>query len=96
MSSATTVRTLNPQVLSLPAADRTFLTETARNILGTSNVAATTASGMIDHGIDAKRVDSLLPWASVAVEVDGYVFKKVEADVEVPHNFGLFVRRRAQ
>jgi hypothetical protein len=40
-----------------------------------------------------KRVDAIIPCASVAIFWQGYVFKKVEADPESPENYGLFVRR---
>lgn len=82
-----------PQPLAVQPEDKRFLLETAERVLGESTVAATTAAGLKQHGIDVKRVDTLIPWASVAVEVDGFVFKKVEPDSETPENFGLFVRR---
>ena len=84
----------SPQSISVREPDRVFLIEMARKILGASNVAATTASALTKQGLDTSRVNVLIPWASVAVEVDGFVFKKVEADKETPDNFGLFVRRK--
>jgi hypothetical protein len=84
-----------PQTLPVKEPDRVFLIEIARKILGGSNVAATTAKALTKEGLDVSRVNLLIPWASVAVEVDGFVFKKVEPDKETPENFGLFVRRRS-
>lgn len=82
-----------PTLLQLRPGDDQFIVDTARKILGSSVVAATNARTMSSaYGIDPKRVDALIPWGNVTVEVHGYVFKKVEADPETPDNFGLFVR----
>jgi hypothetical protein len=80
--------------LELKDQDGQFLAVAAEKVLGSSAVAATTASRLRSIGIDPQRINTLLPWASVAVHWGGYVFKKVEADQETPDNFGLFVRRK--
>jgi hypothetical protein len=88
------VHSAHPQPLTVKSVDREFLLEVARKILGSGSVAATTEAGLLKQGIDANRVYDLIPTTSVAVELAGYVFKKVEADHETPQDFGLFVRRR--
>jgi hypothetical protein len=87
--------TAPPIPLLAAKADREFLVLVATQILGQTSVAATTAEGLDRRKIDSKRVDSLIPSTSWAVEVDGFVLKKVEADIETPGNFGLFVRRKS-
>jgi hypothetical protein len=83
-----------PQPLLVKGDDREFLLRMARAVLGNSPVAATTAAGIERHGIDARRVNMLIPWLSVSVQLDGIVIKKVEADDDTPGNFGLFIRQR--
>jgi hypothetical protein len=85
-----------PVPLKTNEADLAFLCNVARLVLGSSTVAATNARRLAEaYQIDPKRVDSLIPWGNTAVEVDGFVFKKVEADPETPDNFGLFVRTKS-
>jgi hypothetical protein len=87
----------NPSPLplsSLSNTDAELLRTVAKHVLGSSDVAATTAATLRQNGFDEKRVDILIPQASVAVRLGDFVFKKVEADKETPTNFGLFVRRR--
>jgi hypothetical protein len=79
----------------LPSDERDFLVAVAGRVLGTATTAATTAAGLTALGIDAKRVDTLIPWHSVAFDMGGFVLKKVEPALEAPANFGLFVKRRA-
>jgi hypothetical protein len=88
------VATIPPIPILAGKADREFLVSVATRILGKTSVAATNADGLERRKIDSKRVDSLIPSTNWAVEVDGYVLKKVEADIETPGNFGLFVRRK--
>jgi hypothetical protein len=88
------VHSPHPQPLTVNADDREFLREVAQKILGSGSVAATTRAGLLKCGVEANRVYQLIPTTSVAVELAGYVFKKVEADHETPQDFGLFVRRR--
>jgi hypothetical protein len=84
-----------PIPLNVSNQDLDFLCGVARAVLGGTNVAATNARRMVEaYKIDIKRLDALIPWGTAAVEVDGYVFKKVEADPETPDNFGLFVRTK--
>jgi hypothetical protein len=90
------VQTVSPEPLQLNLDDRGFLVALAKRILGNSSVAATTATRLMRDGIDAARVNALLPSSSVAVELDGFVFKKIAADEESPANYGLFVRRRGE
>lgn len=86
------MQTPHPQPLRLPGNDIEFLLDVARRVLGKSEVAATTAQSMEKQGIDSDRLNRIITSHSVAVSVDHYVFKKVEADPETPANFGLFVR----
>lgn len=84
-----------PTPLTLKPSDESFLVDVARKVLGTSVVAATNARTITSaYGLDPTRVDALIPWGNVVVEVKGFVFKKVEADPETPDNFGLFVRSK--
>jgi hypothetical protein len=86
--------TNTPFQIDLLKEDRDFLAAVAAQILGKTAVAATTAEGMKRMKIDHVRVDTLIPSHSHAIEVAGFVLKKVEADIETPGNFGLFVRRK--
>ena len=83
----------NPAAINLKKEEGELLVAVARKVLSNSNVAATNAVGLGKMGFDPKKVDLLIPCSSVAVQWDGYVFKKVEADPESPDNFGLFVRK---
>ena len=85
-----------PAPIVLNAADGSFLVEVAKHVLGNGTVAATNAERLIEQGMDAHRIDSLIPCVSVAVLWNGFVFKKVEADPESPENYGLFIRRAAE
>jgi hypothetical protein len=89
------VSSASPFALPLNDDDRDFLASVATKVLGKTAVAATTAEGLQRMLIDPVRVNTLIPSHSHAVEVAGYVLKKVEADIETPGNFGLFVRRKA-
>ena len=80
--------------LLLKESDRDFITTVAQRILGENSVAATTASRLVAIGIDARRIDSLIPWYGGPIEVGDFVVKKIEPDTESPGNFGLFLRRR--
>jgi hypothetical protein len=90
---ALAVNSPNPAPLRLAPEDRIFLTTVAEKVLGSTDVAATTASALTKRGIDARRIDMLIPWQSAAVLIEGFVLKKVEPDRDTPHDFGLFVRR---
>jgi hypothetical protein len=79
----------------LSDSDAQLLVAVANHVLGSSDVAATTAAGLSKNGFDEKRVDGLIPCASLPVQLGAFVFKKVEADKETPSNYGLFVRRKA-
>jgi thiamine pyrophosphate-dependent acetolactate synthase large subunit-like protein len=85
-----------PESLELAPRDCAFLTEVAHQILGTAQVAGTTADACRARGLDVERIDKLIPGFSKAVRIDGLVFKKVEPDPEAPGNFGLFVRIRSK
>jgi hypothetical protein len=72
--------------------DQDFLTSVALRILGTNSAAATTAARLIALGIDARRIDSLIPAQRGAIEIGRFLVKKVESDTEFHGKFGLFVR----
>lgn len=97
LSGADELRGIGQEIahaLPLSDGDRDFLVSVAAAVLGKTAVAATPAEALQRMKIDPVRVNSLIPSHSRAVEVGGYVLKKVEADIETPGNFGLFVRRK--
>jgi hypothetical protein len=78
--------------LDLPKPDGEYLEKVGSTVLGKSSVAATNARRLTEMGLDAVRIDKLIPWGAAA-SCQGLVFKKVEADPESPDNYGLFVRK---
>lgn len=87
------VQRAEPKPIIVTRADGLFLAAVAERVLGPSTVAATNAARLREYGFDPNRIDELIPPDSVSVVCENFVFKKVEADPESPHDFGLFVRR---
>ena len=87
------VNTESPTRLPVGAEDLAFLEDAARRILGTAQVAGTTADACRSRLIDSDRIGRLIPGYRTTFAIEGFVFKKVEPDAETPDNFGLFVRR---
>lgn len=72
-----------------------FLTSVATRILGTSNVATSTATRLSEEGIDTNRLAGLIRSVDDG-RAGEFRFKLIDADPETPENFGVLVRRIAR
>jgi hypothetical protein len=81
-----------PPVASTKA-NNSFLYSVVDRILGTSNVATSTADRLRRNGIDADRLAQIVSYGLSDETERTFELKLIAADPDTPDNFGVLVRR---